>query len=211
MHADSHQKPVPGEVIEELLLGTLLGIFWLTDLRKPTLDLIAASDASTDSGFGASVAKMPADIVRSLGRLAEKQGDYVFLEGTPLSQLPKRLGQAHCLGLKREDFVHVFSVRKRHKAHINLLEAEAFVLLLRWILRSRSRHASKVVIILDSAVWLGAASKGRSSTILNRLLRRAASLEMAADLTVQLILVPSAENPSDDPSRGVRRKAKARI
>ncbi|CAE7221587.1 unnamed protein product [Symbiodinium natans] len=199
MHADSHQQPVPGEVIEELLLGTLLGIFWLTDLRKPTLDLIAASDASTVFGLGASVAKMPADQLRRLRRLAEKQGDYVFLEGTPLSQLPKRLGQAHCLGLKREDFVHVFSVRKP--------QAEAFVLLLRWSLRSRSRHASKVVIILDSAVWLGAASKGRSSTILNCLLRRAASLEMAADLTVQLILVTSAENPNDDPSRGVSRSA----
>ena len=117
MHADSHQQPVPGEVIEELLLGTLLGIFWLTDLRKPTLDLIAASDASTVFGLGASVAKMPADQLRRLRRLAEKQGDYVFLEGTPLSQLPKRLGQAHCLGLKREDFVHVFSVRKPQVTH----------------------------------------------------------------------------------------------
>ena len=141
------------------------------------------------SVFGASVARMPADQVRRLARLAGKQGG-------DFSQPVSEARRTHAL-LGPQAFRHVFSVRKRHTAHLTLLEAEAFVLLLRWILRFRSRHASKVVILLDSTVWRGAASKGRSSTILNRLLRRAAALEMASDLTVQLILVPSAENPSD--------------
>lgn len=111
--------------------------------------------------------------------------------------------------MPRHDFVHVLCVKKRKNAHINLLEGEAFLLLLRWILRSRSRHCSRVVILVDSAVWLGAAVKGRSSTALNRLLRKAAALEMAGDVMVHLVLVPSAENPRDDPSRGVRSKRRS--
>ena len=63
------------------------------------------------------------------------------------------------------------------------------------------------MVLIDSAVWLGAAAKGRSSTRLNKLLRKVAALELAGELQVHLILVPSAENPSDAPSRGVRRVA----
>ena len=117
-----------------------------------------------------------------------------------------RLGTPHTIDMQKSDFVHVFSVRKKWPAHINYLEGTAFIMLLRWILRSRANHSSRVVILVDSAVWLGTAAKGRSSTMLNRLLRRAAALEMAGDLTVHVVLVPSAENPSDIPSRGVRVK-----
>lgn len=78
------------------------------------------------------------------------------------------------------------------------------MLLLRWILRARSRHCTRVVVLCDSSVWTGAASKVGSSTALNRVLR------LAGDILVEIVLVPSAENPADVPSRGVRAKRSSR-
>lgn len=176
------------------------------DLRRPFLPLLSATDASTCHGFGASVLHCSEPFIRRLASLSEKQGDYVVLDGGTLTaDKAKRPGEAHQLDISMYDFVDVFSIRKRHAAHINVLEGEAFLLWLRWILRSRRRHSTKVVVLVDSSAWCGAAAKGRSSTQLNRLLRRAAALELAGDLQVHLILVPSCENPSDDASRGVRK------
>ena len=76
--------------------------------------------------------------------------------------------------------------------HVNVIEAEAFVLLLRWLLRARGRQGHRVVVLLDSKVLLGAAAKGRSSArALNRLLRKAAALVLAGDLLLKLVFVPS--------------------
>lgn len=205
---DTRPRRLPHEALFELGIGMLLGFFWQVDLRKPFLPLLSATDASTEFGFGGSIARLPADMIRRLARISEKQGDYVVLDGGTSTKPAKRLGQAHQLGLSLDDFVDIFSVKSRHSAHINVLEGEAFLLWLRWILRCRRRHCSQVVVLVDSSVWLGAAAKGRSSTRLNRLLRKAAALEMSGDLQVYLILVPSAENASDKPSRGIRCSAK---
>ncbi|CAE7682373.1 UVR8 [Symbiodinium sp. CCMP2592] len=202
---DTAVKAVPAIVLFELALGLLLGVFWRVDLRRPFAPLVSATDASTDYGFGASVAEVPISMVRRLARVSEKQGSYVILDGGFAEDVgTHRHGHPHHLELSMDDFVHVFSIRRRHPAHINVLEGEAFVLWLRWFLRSRRRHRTRAVVLVDSAVWLGAAAKGRSSTQLNRLLRKAAALELAGELQVHLVLVPSAENPSDSPSRGVR-------
>ena len=202
---DNAAKTVPSIVLFELALGLLLGIFWKVDLRRPFLPLVSATDASTEYGFGASVAEVPISMVRRLARVSEKQGSYVTLDGGFAEGVgTHRHGHQHHLELSMNDFVHVFSVRRQHPAHINVLEGEAFVLWLRWLLRSRHRHRARTVVLVDSAVWLGAAAKGRSSTQLNRLLRKAAALQLAGELQVYLVLVPSAENPADCPSRGVR-------
>lgn len=89
-------------------------------------------------------------------------------------------------------------------------KVKLFLMWLRWLLRSRKRHCARTVVLVDSSVWCGAAAKGRSSTQLNRLLRKAAALEMAGDIQVHLVLVPSVENPSDIPSRGLRCVAEVR-
>ena len=207
---DDQLRPIPKAVMFELGIGMLLGVFWRLDLRTPFLPLLSATDASTTHGFGASVAHLPHHMVRRLARVAEKQGDYVVLDGgTWTGAQAKRLGEAHQLDISVDDFVDIFSIKARKASHINVLEGEAFILWLRWVLRSRRKHCSRLVVLVDSAVWLGAAAKGRSSTQLNRLLRKAAALEMAGELQLYLVLVPSAENPSDWPSRGVRRSRKA--
>ena len=202
---DSALVRVPPEVLFELCVSMLLGVFWRVDLRRPFLPLISATDASTTFGFGASVARVSPAFARRVARVAEKQGDFVVLDGGYLlGQSAKRLGQAHNIDISMTEFVHVLSVRSKHAAHVNVLEGEAFLMWLRWLLRSRQRHCARTVVLVDSSVWCCAVAKGRSSTQLNRLLRKAAALELAGDLQVHLVLVPSAENPSDVPSRGAR-------
>ena len=181
--------------------------FWRTDLTRPLAPMIAAADASTEFGFGASVIKAAAPEVQRLAAISEKKCDYIVLDGgIRTGSAARRLGQAHELNLKKDDFVHVFSVRAKRRAHTNILEGEAFIMLLRWVLRKRAYRSTRVVILCDSVVWTGAAAKGRSSTTLNRLLRKSAALQLAGDLMVHIVLAPSDENPSDAPSRGERRQ-----
>ncbi len=72
--------------------------------------------------------------------------------------------------------------------------------------RARRHHAQRSVVLVDSAMWLGATAKGRSSSRLRAVLRRAAALQRAGDLLVHLLVVPSEENPSAGASRGKRRE-----
>ena len=180
-------------------------------MTRPVLPMIGASDASTAFGFGGSVAKLAPERVREIVRWAEKRGEFVVLgDGKRKDLYCDRLGEAHLLELPLNAFVHVFSVKCKHLEHINLLEGQAFLILLRWILRSRRRHCKRIVILVDSSVWLGAASKERSSSSLNRLFQKAAALGLACDIQANLILVPSAENASDVPYRGLRRRSNAK-
>ena len=68
-----HQiRPVPTS-LTEIAAQFLLGVYWLTDLRRPFLPTLSATDASTGHGFGASVAQIPAAAARRNARTAEKQ------------------------------------------------------------------------------------------------------------------------------------------
>ena len=88
--------------------------------------------------------------------------------------------------------------------HINIREGRAFLALLRWVLRARGRHGHRIVILVDSRVWLGGVTKGRSSSLpLNTLLRQVAALVMAGGLVLHVVFIPTAWNPADDPSRGL--------
>ena len=102
------------------------------------------------------------------------------------------------------DFKDVMSIRFKHSIHINILESQAFVLWLKWLLRSRRNHSYRAVILIDSAVVVGAASKGQTSSGLMRSIRCFAALTLARNLQVYIILVPSSHNPSDVASRGIR-------
>ena len=84
-------------------------------------------------------------------------------------------------------------------------EGEALVLFLRWLLQFKSHRSTRVVVLLDSAALLAAAAIGRSSSLLNRLLRKVVALALAGSIHPRLLFVPSSENPADLPSRGRRR------
>ncbi|CAE7714737.1 PDE9A [Symbiodinium sp. CCMP2592] len=203
---DTVVTTIPPDVLGELACSVCLGVFWRCDLTRPFIPLLGATDASTVFGLGASVAHTSEVVARRVARWAEKQGAYLVMDGG--SADTARSGPRHQLNVSLGDFSDVFSTRARFPGHINVLEGEAFVLFLRWLLRTRRHHSKRVVVLLDSAVWVGAAAKGRSSSRLNRLLRKTAALTLAGDLQLHMILVPSAENPSDAPSRGIKRRRK---
>ena len=200
---DDTLRALPAVVAGELILSVVLGVFWSSDLRRPLLPLVCCSDASTSFGFGGSVLRTTDAIAQQFARVACKHDVFAVLDdGAAAAEYAKRIGELHAIRVAKGDFTHVFSVRRWHTDNINMLEGEAMLIMLRWILRSCARHSSRVVILLDSSAVLGAAAKGRSSSRVGRIMRRAAALELAGDLMVYLVLVPSAENPSDIPSRG---------
>jgi hypothetical protein len=177
--------------------------------------MISATDASTTYGFGVSVAPAGEALVREISTYAEKRGDYVVLgtgAGDMKKQQKRRLGVPRHLKLDAHSFKTILSVKARHAAHNNVLEAEGFLLWLRWLLRSKARHSVRTVCLVDSKVVLGGVNKGRSSSLpLLRVLRRIAALQLAGDLLVRLIYVPTECNPADAPSRGLKPRPTKRV
>ncbi len=67
--------------------------------------------------------------------------------------------------------------------HINELETQAFIVMLRRRVLRAERHRGRYLHVVDSAVTRGAVAKGRStSRRINRLLRKVAALCLAADV-----------------------------
>ena len=86
----------------------------------------------------------------------------------------------------------------RYPAHINELEFRSVLEMLGLAAKGHT-HQLRV----DSQVVLGILRKGRSSSwSLNKLARKAAGLQLARGVGVNVVYVPSAENPADGPSRG---------
>lgn len=168
--AETVPRRLPTNVLAELCIGFALGIYWQVDLRSPFLPLLSATDASTQHGFGASVMKAGTALIRRLASISEKQGDYIVLDGGIVTgPSARRLGEANELNISTNDFTDIFSIRHKFPGHINVLEGEAFISWLRRILRSRRRHSTKLVMLVDSSV-----------------LRKAAALELAGDLQYTL-------------------------
>jgi hypothetical protein len=122
---------------------------------------------------------------------------------TPKSCLRDRF---FCVVLKVDQLKDILCVRCKYPEHINVLDGEALLLWLRWLLRNRANHSSRAVVLIDSAVIVGAAAKGRSSSRLHRVLRKLAVLQLGSNLQLHVILIPPKHNPADLPSRGKRRK-----
>ena len=104
-----------------------------------------------------------------------------------MSSPKQRLGVPRHLKIDASSFKTVLSLKARHCAHNNILEAEGFLLWLRWLLRSVSRHSARTVCLVDRKVVSGRVNKGRSSSLtMLRVLRRIGALQLAGDLLVRL-------------------------
>ena len=196
---------MPDAVVDELLVDMTLSVFGAVDMQRPFLPFVGATDASTVFGHGAAIAPLPLGVLRRLSTMTCTAGGHVTLDdGAALSEeLAARLGPRQHLDLQLGDFEVVLSVRVEDPDHINLEEAKALIRYIRWILRSKSRFGHRVVVLIDSQVVIGAATKGRSSSrALNALIRRLAALCFAGGLVLHCIFIPTAHNPSDWPSRG---------
>ena len=81
------------------------------------------------------------------------------------------------LGPPLAAFEVVLCVRVESPEHINIEQARALLAFVRWILRSKSRFGHRLVILLESCVVIGAATKGRSSSRgLNHVITQLAAL-----------------------------------
>ena len=173
-------------------------------MQKPWLPVVVASDASPAYGFGVCKCDTSVDVVRELGRLSEKRGDYIVL-GAP-GQIPdaaSRIGKPHRIPLSKTRFSTVISAKTRVGGHPGLLEAQAVRLAVEWVARAVDRVGHRVVLLVDAKAILGAVAKGRSSAkTIRRIVARISALVLATDITLHLLYVPTEWNPADAPSRG---------
>jgi len=96
----------------------------------------------------------------------------------------------------------IVSSRWKFGEHINVLECRAVETAVRWLVSRPASINSKVLILCDSQVVVGAISKGRSSAfqILTRLRSLSASI-LAGGFRLFLKWIPTYLNPADKASR----------
>ena len=97
----------------------------------------------------------------------------------------------------------IFGISAAKGRHINLDEGKALRFALKREALQRKRRRLRKVIFVDSAVIVGAASKGRSaSRSLNKELKGMLPWILGGRLYPQFVWIPSGANPSDPLSRG---------
>ena len=90
----------------------------------------------------------------------------------------------------------------KHEAHINLLEAQEYLIMLKWRTRQKQCLKTRFIHLLDSQLTMGAATKHRSpSKPLHRIMRKAAAHLLAGRLRPILAFCRTKTNPADRPSR----------
>ena len=193
----------PNVSLEELLVTAFLAPLLNADLRaQPHLQLFA-TDASPAS-VGACSTPVSLELWTRLYDFSDEKGCSVRLGWDTGSMLPPefRDSRAAVAGLVVDlPWVEGFSYRFRHPQHINLLELEALMSLIREPV-DRGLGNRRVLCLVDSRVVLGSVCKGRSSSRrVNFRLRRLGGLLQANSLSLDLCWVPSWKNPSDAPSR----------
>ena len=200
---------IPEPAQNELLFTVLLAPLLTAGLARPALDLLIATDASPDFGFGVCVAHCETEEAAEVCRFAERRGDYVRLtvDSSNVAAEVPRLGRMRRLKQTERDFKTIIATKARWKAHSGVLEANAYLLGLKWLARQAPKHHARVAFLVDAKVVVGAATKGRSSArALRTCLRNAAAHIFAADILPRIVYIPSESNPADRPSRGKTRR-----
>lgn len=114
---------VPPTVLSEVAVAIALFPLLGAALDRQYLPLLAANDASTDYGFGVSIASCRVSLSAEIGFFAERRGDYVRLErgGGDEPERP-RFGVPRKILLQKHHFTDVISARAKYKAHPGILE-----------------------------------------------------------------------------------------
>ena len=180
--------------------------FWDIELERGWSTVLAASDASTNFGFGLCAAKVTASLSRRIGRAADRGQHHIRLRqfGSQGVKRKARKGSELHLPLTKKDFKHILSARAKFSDNIVALEGDASLLLVRWLCRSAGNHRRRTPVLIDAQSVLGALVRGRSSApSLKITVRRIAAHLLASDISLKPIYTPSEENPADEGSRGV--------
>ena len=190
----------------ELAMAALVAVSIEVDVRQQWAPIVLATDATPSYGYGLSMARTSADVVRRIARTACSHDVFVRpLEesiGQPVNEKPRQ-GRCERLPIPRGTFRTLISARAQYVEHSGTMEATGVTLACRWAGRTAAHHDARLLLLVDAQAVLAATRKGRSSApTLVRPLRRAAAVCMAARLRLALAYVPSESNPADAPSRG---------
>ena len=201
-------RPVPADVLDELLLNVGLFPFWSADLRRPWWSFLPASDASPSFGFGFNIAHCSSKISRAVAAAAERHDCVIRLTLEDIdSPEVERAGPENRLPLTMSDFKPIFSTKAGTTAHSGAMELEGVKLGLLRICRSARHHGHRGAFLVDAQAVGFALRKGRSSAgSLRRGVCAVAAICLAADLKMSFPYLLSKSNPADFPSRGKVRK-----
>ena len=203
---------------DELLLCCMLAPVAVTSLRAEASEFLYASDAS-DWGFAVVKAPLTGWMKNEIHRHRLRKNTWVRLlsplkararlreelaveeelpDGKVLATHPLWTTLAGCL-----QFEVVVKQKTRDGAHINLGELKGMVAAEREAVRDK--FPVRCFDLADSQVALGVWVKGRSSSRgLNQILQQSLAVHCGCGVTANGGYLPSALNPSDDPTRHVR-------
>ena len=193
------KAPLPGPVVTEMVMLTLLGPALQTCVRSSIRSQVCCTDASL-TGAGACEAVLGAPLRVALFDLAEGKGEYVRLDQKiTMASTSERIALAKsALILVPQKWRTVTKFRFRSPAHINILELAVAVSYIRSVVRQGCQGCRVIVC----AVVKGCGTKGRSSSrALNRGLRKLAASCLTYNILLELVWVPTWANPGDAPSR----------
>jgi hypothetical protein len=178
-------------VVRELSVAVGVAPLLHFSLRSPWFPHVVAVDASE---IGQGVVTVPHSSPASVIRLPAVRSS----PGEPL-----HVDVSSFLASSQHRWSRIVSSAWRvPDEHINCLEARAVLTSLRWAVKHPAGVGSRVLILSDSAVAVGAVSKGRSSSYrLLRPLRSLAALLLAAGTSARVVWIPTALNPADAASR----------
>ena len=185
---------LPGTVIAELTC--LLGIAPLisADISIPISNMVVATDSSS-KGAGVVYKWCSKKALDLLANIRAKGDAYTTLKECSLQNetVPEWVDS---------QWKTAQAFKWKYSDHINILEGHAILCALRWLSRFQKYINSRMVFLCDSAVMVGALSKGRSSCrrILH-LCRRIASYLLLLNIKPYWVWIPTQFNPADEPSR----------
>ena len=210
LHPESSMRPVPDQVLSELLLNVSLFAFWSADLRRPWWPCLPATDASPSYGYGLSLAKCHPSLTRAIAAATSESVSVIRLSQDDIyvDEVPRK-GPVFRIPQTFGDFKTIFSIKPREISHSGAMELQAVKIAILRLTRSSRMHSHRGVLLVDAQAVGYALRKGRTSAgTLRRGVCAVSAVSLAAILMISYPYLPSESNPADYPSRGtVRRRA----
>jgi len=193
-------RTIPGRVITELLGLAVLAPILDSPMRAQLAQSLIVSDASP-SGGGAVLVDAPSGVIDELWRRRVRPGG-TGLCGFGTSRGDDAVGEILESAPARPFLAYEYPRTTAKQPHINVGEARARRAVWSKLSTNVQEHATRRIIVLDSAVVVGAATKGRSSAgALARELQRTNALVLAMDCVEGILWTESEKNTADSPSR----------
>jgi len=192
-----------GAARTDLLVATCLAPLLYADLKAQPVPQLFATDASSLGG-GCTVAAITNEELDFLYSIAEERGEHVRLDWDPAAEPPTELRDARAFAAPlacRLDWKILYGYRFKYRKHINLLELEALLTLMKHLVNRGIRDA-RVLVLVDSRVLLGALAKGRSSSRrINHVLKKISGRSLLSGIVFECVWIPTWANAADAPSR----------